>query len=449
MHTNKLGQPLIIVFATFLILLALSFLKPTIIFGYQLKPVELLSEITPTEVKADTLGVQDSTLIIKKDTVVRDLSDIIDYRSDSALLRFFTSLQKTGKSKHQTRIAYFGDSFIEGDLITQDLRALLQDKFGGGGVGYMPITSIVAGFRQSVSHTFGGWQTYSFANDLPKSHGLFISGFTFVPTYNDTIDSTAKHNGSWVTYSAVNKPRLNSFNKVRLFYGNSNANNYGTLNGINFPLNDSGIFNELTFRGPFSSVNANFNCNSKIDIFGMSLESDTGVIVDNFSFRGNSGLTMSKVARELYRASNEKLTYDLIVLEYGLNAISEKATEYKWYEKGFSTMLKFIKTCYPNTDILIVGLGDKALRVKGVYVEDPAVKQILALEQNVAFEERCAFWSLYDAMGGEGSMIAWADSIPALANKDYTHLNFRGARQVGTLFYEKLMKKYNEFNTQH
>ena len=55
------------------------------------------------------------------------------------------TLERQQKQK-KTRIGYFGDSMIEGDLITQDFRSTLQDTFGGIGVGFMPVTSIVAGF---------------------------------------------------------------------------------------------------------------------------------------------------------------------------------------------------------------------------------------------------------------------------------------------------------------
>ncbi|MGM3198784.1 hypothetical protein ACS2VC_27400, partial [Bacillus cereus group sp. BC241] len=85
-----------------------------------------------------------------------DSAAIIDFRNDStsALAHFFEALNATKKSTNKTRIAYFGDSMIEGDLITQDLRSCMQDTFGGYGVGFVPITSIVAGFRSTVIHSF-------------------------------------------------------------------------------------------------------------------------------------------------------------------------------------------------------------------------------------------------------------------------------------------------------
>ena len=45
-------------------------------------------------------------------------------------------------------------------------------------------------------------------------------------------------------------------------------------------------------------------------------------------------------------------------------------------------------------------------------------------------------------MGGNGSMVRWVDEVPALANKDYTHFNFRGAKKVASLFYQKLQSGF-------
>jgi hypothetical protein len=45
-------------------------------------------------------------------------------------------------------------------------------------------------------------------------------------------------------------------------------------------------------------------------------------------------------------------------------------------------------------------------------------------------------------MGGYNSMVLWADSINPLANKDYTHLNFRGSKKVSNLIFNSLKNNY-------
>jgi hypothetical protein len=78
-----------------------------------------------------------------------------------------SSIKTTKKGK--IRIAYFGDSMIEGDLLTQTLRKLLQKEFGGYGVGFLPIHSKVAGFRQTASVQSSGWETINFMDKGAKN----------------------------------------------------------------------------------------------------------------------------------------------------------------------------------------------------------------------------------------------------------------------------------------
>lgn len=72
---------------------------------------------------------------------------------------FYEALDRTSSSHPDhdglVRIAVFGDSFIEADIFTADLREMLQKRFGGCGVGFVTITSMTSGYRPTVRHTFG------------------------------------------------------------------------------------------------------------------------------------------------------------------------------------------------------------------------------------------------------------------------------------------------------
>ena len=59
-------------------------------------------------------------------------------------MAFYEALDRTSSSNPEddglVRIAVFGDSFIEADIFTADLREMLQKRFGGCGVGFVTIT---------------------------------------------------------------------------------------------------------------------------------------------------------------------------------------------------------------------------------------------------------------------------------------------------------------------
>jgi len=454
---NKHSQPFVIVLSvTIILVIASQFTVPFNWMGYEIKKVDPLSDVLSrgrTKVVPLTNKIITRTVVSKDSTQVAirdaDSTNIYDFGTDgvSSLSHFFQALNNAKKRKQKVRIAYFGDSMIEGDLISQDLRTSMQDVFGGNGVGFVPVTSIVAGFRKSITHSFGNWTTFNLLDTVPAHHNLGISGYSFIPkTVNDFFDMNASD--SWVRYATVNQKHLNKFYKTKLLYGKSEGENYVLINNVTYKLDGTKAVNQLIVDNakPLSSLQATFRCKTSIDIFGFSMESDTGAFVDNFSFRGNSGLPISKIKQSIYAGTNECLNYDLIILEYGLNAVNSKVTDYSWYERGMERVIKHIKESFPQASILLISVGDKGYRENGVYISDPVVPLFVGVQRKMAEENNLAFWSLYNAMGGNGAMVKWVEGDTVLANKDYTHFNFKGAHKVGKLLFNKLMTEYNDYN---
>lgn len=440
------------------ILLVLSQLNTEYkISGIKTKKVDLFDDILLKEkvksvplsrmIITDSIIAKDSTALVLR---AADPTNILDFRNDTmkGLAHFFGALNEVKKNKRKVRIAYFGDSMIEGDLISQDLRSQMQNAFGGSGVGFVPMTSIVAGFRTSIQHKFGGWTSYNLLGNIPADHVLGISGYTYVPEITGNMDSMDLKTGSWVKYSAVKKEHLNKFYQAKLLYGKSKGDNYAIINNNNYKLSGTEPVNQIIIDNLNGTevINARFKCTSPVDIFGFSIESDSGAFVDNFSFRGNSGFPLAKIHQNVYSSTDNCLNYDLIILEYGLNVVSPGVTDFSWYEKGMLNVIDHIKKSFPEASILLISVGDKSYRKDGVYETDPSVPLLVDIQKRMAEQTGCAFWSLYDAMGGSGSMVKWVEGDTVLANKDYTHFNFKGAHKVGKLLYAKLMSEYRDYN---
>jgi lysophospholipase L1-like esterase len=371
------------------------------------------------------------------------------------MTQFFEAL-KNIKTKKKVRIAWFGDSMVEGDLITQDLRYLLQKQFGGAGVGIVPITSVTAGFRQTVQHTFSeNWTNKNLLDPFSINDMLGITGFVFKPQLQTKIDSNKvdNNNYSWVKYKGSRQKGLDQFYKARLFYGQTENNsvvNVNVNNGAektNITLDGKKLVNTMDYSSttPFKDIKFTFLNQSQLPVYAVSLESDTGVIVDNLSFRGNSGLPLTKIPESILQGFDEENKYDLIILQYGMNAVSPTAKDYHWYHQGLSRMIKHIQKSFPNAAILFVGVPDKGFNQDGQYITNPGVPFVVEAEKQVAQENGIAFWNLFEAMGGFNSMVKWADADTSLANKDYTHFNFRGASKVARMLYKELDKEYKDY----
>lgn len=467
-NENRVHEPFLLLLATVIVLTAFSFVRTGFKIGdYTTKPVHFLSEVASSKEAVDVPHIKPvlsgqkkkvKNLFIDGDRKNYQITEfmksaVTEYPQDSlgGLVHFLLALDQLKAGKKKTvRIAYFGDSMIEGDLITQDLRKMLQDTFGGYGVGFMPVTSIVAGFRISITHSFSkNWQDFNLNEKI--THPVGLSGHTFIPAYTGSpVDSAGAEaaGASWVKFTAAHTARLDAFHNVRLFYGAADGDHYVTVNGKTYPLAGKNPVNQLTLNqgAPIKSFSASFSCSGPMDVYGFSMDSDSGIFVDNFSLRGNSGLPLVSIPYNLLNGIDQYLGYDLVIFQYGANVASTKTRKYDWYEKGMTNVVQHFQQAFPGASMMIISTGDKGYRKDGQLTTDPTIPFLVQAQRNVAEKTGSAFWSLYDAMGGYESMVTkWTGGDTVYANKDYTHFNFRGAKRVGNMLFNVLMSEYKMY----
>lgn len=451
----------LIIFATIVFLLGISCIGPLFtIDGISLRKYNLFSDVLTKEKKKTTVVRSVPDTIALKEAVIKAIpkeitTTIVDFAKDTVggLDHFIKSLAATKKTGKITRIAYFSDSMIEGDILTQDLRGDFQSVFGGKGVGFVPITSISAGFRQTIRQSFSkDWDTYSLITNTTPEKSLGISGYVFIPhSRKDSI--TGKVSTSWVAYNPCTYIKnLDRFHTLKLYYGESEDNNFVKymVDGkeVVKALAGKNAVNEIVLNDsvPVKTIALNFLCETPLKIFGASFESNNGVFVDNFSFRGNSGLPLTKIPANILKNFNTHLKYDLIIIHYGLNVANSRMKDYSWYQAGMTRVVNHLKSCFPQSSFLLVSVGDKSYKTDMEYETDPAIPLLVEAQRKIALQTGVAFWNLYENMGGYNSMIAWVDSTEPLANKDYAHLNFKGGKKVADMLFKHLMDEYNKYD---
>ena len=367
------------------------------------------------------------------------------YTGNQYLVTFFEKLfQLETKKEGNVRIAYFGDSMTDGDLIVKDFRTYLQEKFGGQGVGFVNITSESASSRSSITHEFSGnWKTQSYLKVKRPSNPFGVNGHVFYA--NDTA------NVAWVKYKA-NKTRFASeLPRPTLFYGRS-SNKDGKIkyvigtDTISKKLTPNALVNTVVLsESNLKSIKVNFKKADSIPIYGFNFDDGKGVHVDNFSNRGNSGLPIGSFDVATMRAFHSKLDYDLIVLQYGANVLNYGSLNYSWYEKRMAKVVAHLKECFPGVAILIVSTADKSTKYDLEMKTDSAVVPLNTAQKRYAIKSESSFVNMYTLMGGDGSMIQWVEQEPARANKDYTHFNHRGAKEAANLIFTQLNKGYEMY----
>ncbi|PSL48811.1 lysophospholipase L1-like esterase [Chitinophaga niastensis] len=456
---NKSAYPFYIIVGTLICLVGLSQLNYTFSYkDFQFRKLDMLSDLrTSSPDKQKLTAVKDSSKLSGLDSTATPAKNNIpnpdnthDFMSYSGIMEYASPVPgdtivgmkhflavlkelKEGK-RRKVRIAYFGDSMIEGDLITGDLRDSLQSFFGGAGVGFVPVTSVVASFRTTITHTFStDWKDYHYKNAPPASVTLGLSGHTFLPGGN-----------SWVKYSPVKKPRLDKFREVSVLYGPATAETIN-INDKAYTLSGSQPVNRLDLEQDTAqpSLMLRYAGNTAMPFYGVCFESGNGVYVDNYSFRGISGVELGHLSADMVRRMQQERPYDLVVMHYGANVLFRpELTDYSWYQRPMKKVMDSLRQDLPATSFLIIGTADKSYRKTDKYITAPGVGALLKVQHELAADHGTAYWNLFAAMGGEGSMVKWVEGDTVLANKDYTHFNRQGAARVGALLYKAIMNEY-------
>jgi hypothetical protein len=175
MNSNR--RILIFVVSSFLLYLAFSVIGSALHLNWPVfKRINLIADVISKDsvniASEDSSNTDTATPLLIEKKAAKDFAVYIkphfitDFNIDTtqpALHRLMQKLAdlKKGK-KRKIRIGYFGDSMIEGDLLTQTLRELLQQEFGGSGVGFVPVSNPSAKIRQTVMDNFSnGWDEHT------------------------------------------------------------------------------------------------------------------------------------------------------------------------------------------------------------------------------------------------------------------------------------------------
>ena len=360
---------------------------------------------------------------------------IEDYTASGDVAAHLRRALASGESG-PVRIAFLGDSFMEGDILTGDIREMLQEAFGGRGVGFVPVESIVSGLRQTVFHEFGGWEGFSIKkkNDSITDSRFLLSGYLYVPQNDDAFVSykTSKFKKYLTDVTQAAFVFINPGNTViRVTVNDSIERTFTPPSSPDIQrivVRDVGKINSLTFR---------FSATEGFIAYGVLMDGDRGIAVDNYADRGSSGMQFYKLRKGYNQAYDAFCGYDMIVLEFGINVVAKDMTDYSWFERQMVSVVKNIRRCYPSADIILMGVGDRSTKEDGEYVTMPEIKSMIAHQRSIARKCGIGFFDVYSAMGGENSMVKFVEK--RWAAKDYTHVSSAGAKVIAREFVDALL----------
>jgi lysophospholipase L1-like esterase len=369
----------------------------------------------------------------------------------SPLAGFYEITTKGNPIKGTIRVIHYGDSQIENDRISSYLRERWQSLIGGGGMGYLPANAWIPHLSATHSNS-DNWMRYTaFGRSHPdithRRFGPFQSFARFTPA--DTALCHSVQN-AWIEVSASNRGFKNTlhYNQLKVWLGN-NAMDFeiavsqnGTLlqHFLIPPLleKDTALLIPLNEMG--STVRLEFSARHSPDVYGISLESSTGLVLDNVPMRGADGTSFARTDLKQLAHFFKKEKTALIILQFGGNAVPYlKDREAAGRSAAnIARQVRLLRKLSENTPILFIGPSDMSVKVRDAFVTHPLLsdyRDSLILHITSA---GAAYYDLMEAMGGEGSMVRWVTSDPPLAATDYIHFTPAGARLAAEKLYEIL-----------
>lgn len=457
MKTSKI---LLFIFVVISVLTFIAFIYPTkgIQIGsldFQFPSPENIINRSQPEAK-DPEAILEKQIIKKIDSLQHELKDTLNYYLDAMVHptrfylpnddytffdNFFKEAENAKGMDQIIRVIHYGDSQIELDRISSNIRKYFQSQFGGSGPGLLPLYQSIP--TATVYQNFSGnYVTYALYGDgirnKTKDYGVMAKSFKLAGggSFYASAPGAEKKNS-----------KNNPYSRIKLLFNNQNSTlkaslshkNKGTIKEQEF--NNQGLqYAEWRLDTAISNFSIHFSGSS--NIYGILVDGGAGVAVDNVPMRGASGTFFTQMNDTLLQSSFNKMGVKMIILQFGGNSVpglyNEKSADQ--YIQSLIAQIKYFKRLFPKTPILFIGPSDMATKVKGVMSTYPLLPYLVEQLKVAVPANGAAFWNMYEVMGGENSMLGWVKK--GWAGSDYVHFTPQGAAKIGDILVQTFSTMY-------
>lgn len=448
-------KPLLLVTLVIIFLLLLHFLPSASVFGMKLRKINILSQIItlpgdnenidvipkPKDPKQIQAYSKSGKLLDFQEIWPKGTQPILDYSEGNAggMDHFYAMIDSAASHKlkgRPVRVAYYGDSFIESDILVADLREMLQARYGGNGVGWIDAGNDLEQYKRSIKAEFSGMTEHMVMKK--NSYNVQLAGI-------DERYYTTNGSASLILNGTKTYPHASTWNNSRFYFRTSGKTSVsGKIDGKPWSEESfTGSQNLQVFDKDGKTSSARYQFKGSPVLFGAALESDGGINVDNFSMRGSMGVTLSELPENTLRDFCNMRPYDLIVLQFGVNAVDANTTDKDMHDylAQMKAVIEKFKRCFPEASILVVSTPDRGGGENGATM--PNIKVLEGYQKELAAEEKVGFYSLFHAMGGDGSMAKLHDK--GMSSADYVHVSHGGGKIIAQKVFQSIVAGENNY----
>ena len=393
--------------------------------------------------------------LTENDTLVKDTLHKLESNTEGKIYypgNKIDYLKQLKAKLHQSscQIVHYGDSQIEGDRITGYVRNRLQLAYEGGGPGFFPIKVVYNQNSIDINAT-GNWVRYAFFDRKQRRtvkhdmYGLFATYSRFTPYSKDTASMPVSKASFTLKPSKKSYARLQNYTIFGLHYGNAHSKiAIRVYEGSNLLRKDTLISDgkyhnyKISFATTPKELRVELEGRVSADFYGITLDAARGVRMDNVAMRGEAGRIFTRMNYENYRQMSVDRQPDFFIFQYGGNTIPYMKTDQqlKEYVEGLIYNMNWVKRANPKAMFMLLGPGDMTTSRNGKRLTYPFLPKLNELMKEEALKNGIAYFSMYEAMGGENAMITWVKE--GMAASDYVHFSPKGTKLISEVFYQCL-----------
>lgn len=364
--------------------------------------------------------------------------------AQTALDTFFSSLDALRERREQGAVVVsaLGNSLIAADHITDVVRERLTERFGDAGRGFLLVDRMAAyGPRTRTGRAEAGFlpRTLGEVNRPPPPFPFSMAGVLHVAqqSTHSRFELQGETRGTlhWLDHPDAGAIRLELDDRE-----------LATLPSL--PSPERATEQRLTsFAFPPDAGKLDLFAEPGATLYGLALErSGPGVVLDT--------LGVPSVDASLFLNASEKLFVEalasrqprLVTFFLGGNETKRVAwgkSDRCKVEKDLRRLIERVKKAAPQASCLVVGPIDAVKGGRGkrdAFAPRPELPEVNALQRRAALASGCAYFDLFAAMGGDGSLHRF--HAQGLLHDDLVHPRGDGLDLLGELVSEAVLRAY-------
>lgn len=351
-------------------------------------------------------------------------------------------LQKTFNNR-KINIVHIGDSHIQADYLTNIVRRNFQEQFGNAGRGLI-VPGRVAGTNEPFNILTRSSRKWNAKRCVYPDQLLPIGiGGITINTNQPNSRLEIYMNDLWLDYSFNSitlffKKDISSFsfsvkdttNKTLAFINSFTNDPHVNYSSVLLPRTEGAFIIETIKETPEQN---------QATIFGLNLENGkNGILYHSVGVNGAKYIHYN--AAMFFTEQTAALFPELFIISLGTN----EAINFPYVDKNFfqqvDKMITSLKANNPFAKFILVTPPDSyRKKIK----QNPGVQIIRNQIIQYAVENGLAFYDMYKSLGGENSAASWRAS--GLLRPDGVHFTKEGYEYQGNLFFNAIMKSYNQY----